>query len=145
MPIWNKLLAPAVRNQVLNRWTIWDVAWYVAEFNVMFQCGPRREEWVHWPQGKGLEAERECISLFHKWIKKTSLSRLHCQRTHYYPAQPAPLNPRKLWNLVALLCEWTPCSMWCFKPCFDTICKLPDTESNKALLQELNTDWANTN
>ena len=24
---------------------------------------------------------------------------------------------------------------------FDTICKLPDTESNKALLQELNTDW----
>ena len=38
---------------------------------------------------------REYISLFHEWIKKTSLNRLHCQRTHYYPAQPAPY----IWNI----------------------------------------------
>ena len=42
---------------------------------------------------KSKDGKEEYISLFHKWIKKTRLSRLHCQRTHYYPAQPTPQMP----------------------------------------------------
>ena len=35
--------------------------------------------------------EREYISSFHKWTKKQRVNWSHCQRTHYYPAQPVEI------------------------------------------------------